>query len=174
MKPYFPLCAWLGRTAAITVVALMLLAPSPAAATLRYDLQLYGLVCGLCADGLERNFQALASDVADVEVDLEAGHATFVTTGNSIIDPEELRQVVLSVGFDPRALTLTATGTLSGTPDALRLSIDEHASIRLGPGPALESVRTLFTTEPGPVTISGTLSGSGESLHLHVVEVNPS
>jgi len=174
MKFSIPLPAWQRRAAAVALLGLLLLHPHPAAATLRYDLQIYGLVCGLCADGLEKNLKDLSNDVADIEVDLDAGHAVFVTTDNSIIDPQEIREAVVSVGFDTRALTLTATGSLEGSHEAPRLNIDDTTSIALGPGPAFESVQELLADKPTELTISGTLSGSGNSLHLHVVEVDPS
>lgn len=174
MRLSTPLPAWLRRATAIAAVGLSLVLPSQATATLRYDLQIYGLVCGLCADGLGKNLQALATDVAHIDIDLERGHAAFVTTANSIIEPGRIREAVMSVGFDPRALTLTATGTLAGDRHALRLDIGNARSIRLGEGPALDSLRKLLDGKPTEVTISGTLSGAGDTLHLHAVEVDPS
>jgi mercuric ion binding protein len=93
-----------------TVIGLLLLATSAAHAQgpeRTIEMQVDGLVCGFCAQGIRKNLTAQAS-ISDVLVDLQRGTVAIALREGQDIDEETLRRSLEKSGFSLRHVRRTS------------------------------------------------------------------
>jgi copper chaperone CopZ len=83
---------------------LMLAAMSASPATI--ELTVNGLVCGFCAQGIEKTFRKNAA-TDDVFVSLENRLVAIATKAGSDISDDELRKALKDAGYDVKAIART-------------------------------------------------------------------
>ena len=87
-----------------TLVALLALSGGADAATI--EMKVYGLVCGFCAQGIEKTLRRNpATD--DVVVSLENKLVAIGTKAGADISDAELRKALTDAGYDVKAITRT-------------------------------------------------------------------
>jgi len=135
-----------------------------------YEVRVDGLACPFCAYGLEKKLKKLPG-ASNVHIDLDAGRATFDVAG-SVLMPEPVRSAVRDAGFTPREFTVTASGTVKGNGDSLRLDVGNGQSFVLHGDNALEKLREHVKNSPLEVVITGTASKSGSIWKLQIASVH--
>jgi copper chaperone CopZ len=85
-------------------VTCILAAPSAFAGTI--ELKVYGLVCGFCAQGIEKTLRRDAA-TADVLVSLEHKLVAIETRAGADIPDETLRRALEDAGYDVREIRRT-------------------------------------------------------------------
>lgn len=85
----------------VTIVALTLGA-NAAAATI--EVTVYGLVCGFCAQGIEKALRKKAA-TADVVVSLENQLVAVATREGTDLTDEEVTKALTDAGYDVRGIT---------------------------------------------------------------------
>lgn len=88
------------------VATLVLLSPNALAATI--ELTVNGLVCGFCAQGIEKTLRKNPA-TADVFVSLEHRLVAIATKEGADISDSELREALTRAGYDVRAIARTDT-----------------------------------------------------------------
>lgn len=79
-------------------ICLFLTVPLPLLAA-QYEIDIHGMTCAFCVDGLERNLKK-RSDIVDVQVSLKHKKVRIETRGEPV-DIEAIRQTVIDAGFTP-------------------------------------------------------------------------
>lgn len=87
-------------------IALALLSTAAQADTI--EMKVNGLVCGFCAQGIEKTLRKNPA-TADVFVSLENRLVAVATKDGQDIPDEELRKALTASGYDVKAITRTAT-----------------------------------------------------------------
>src|SRR6201991_3606166 len=70
------------------------------------EMKVYGLVCGFCAQGIEKTLRKNAA-TADVVVSLENRLVAVVTREGTDIGDDVLRQALTNAGYDVKAISRT-------------------------------------------------------------------
>jgi copper chaperone CopZ len=100
----------------VTIVALVL-GTQAAAATI--EMTVYGLVCGFCAQGIEKALRKKPA-TADVVVSLENQLVAVATKEGAALSDEELTKALTDAGYDVKGITRSAR-----TLDEIRASLKE-------------------------------------------------
>lgn len=90
---------------------------SPAALTATIEMTVNGLVCGFCAQGIEKTLRKNPA-TADVLVSLENRLVAVITKDGQDISDDELRKALTNAGYDVKAIERTDTSL-----DALRAKL---------------------------------------------------
>jgi copper chaperone CopZ len=90
---------------AIIAVSSLLLGSSVAAAT-TIEMKVYGLVCGFCAQGIEKTLRKKPA-IADVVVSLENKLVAVAVRDGADIPDAELSQALRDAGYDVKAIART-------------------------------------------------------------------
>ena len=86
------------------IVALMLMSFATNAATI--EMKVYGLVCGFCAQGIEKTLRKNPA-TADVVVSLENKLVAIGTKEGTDIPDEELTKALTDAGYDVKQISRT-------------------------------------------------------------------
>jgi copper chaperone CopZ len=70
------------------------------------EMKVYGLVCGFCAQGIEKTLRKIPA-TADVLVSLESGLVAVATQEGKDIPDAELTRALTDSGYDVKAITRT-------------------------------------------------------------------
>ena len=79
-------------------ICLFLTMSSPLQAA-QYEIDIHGMTCAFCVDGLERNLKK-RTDIVDVQASLKHKRVRIETRGE-LVDLEAIRQTVIDAGFTP-------------------------------------------------------------------------
>lgn len=159
---------FLSVTAGLALAISTLGTSTPALAeTPHYDVRVDGLACPFCVRGLRKKLDKLPGTL-NVEIDLEQARATFDVTPDTVLLPGSVRDAIRDAGFTPREITLTATGTVRGTWDDLRIEVGDGHHLRLHGGGSLEELRTLVQNEIRSIEITGLVMQSEDEWVLRV------
>jgi copper chaperone CopZ len=88
----------------LALVTAALLGANAAAATI--EMKVYGLVCGFCAQGIEKTLRKNAA-TADVLVSLENQLVVVGTRPDTDISDAELTKALTDAGYDVKGITRT-------------------------------------------------------------------
>ncbi len=88
----------------LALVTAALLSANAAAATI--EMKVYGLVCGFCAQGIEKTLRKNAA-TADVLVSLENQLVVVGTRPDTDITDAELTKALTDAGYDVKGITRT-------------------------------------------------------------------
>jgi copper chaperone CopZ len=88
----------------LSLVALMLASAAAQAGTI--EMKVYGLVCGFCAQGIEKTLRKNPA-TADVVVSLEHKLVAIGTKDGTDIPDAELTQALTDAGYDVKGITRT-------------------------------------------------------------------
>lgn len=88
----------------LAMVTAALLTANAAAATI--EMKVYGLVCGFCAQGIEKTLRKNAA-TADVLVSLENQLVVVGTRPDTDISDAELTKALTDAGYDVKGITRT-------------------------------------------------------------------
>ena len=89
-----------------TFTAIALLTFSSASIAVTIEMQVNGLVCGFCAQGIEKTLRKNAA-TADVLVSLEDRLVAIVTKDGTDISNDELTKALTDAGYTVKAITRT-------------------------------------------------------------------
>jgi len=92
------------RTTLRLTVALLLMPLATHASTI--EMKVFGMVCGFCAQGIEKSLRSHAA-TADVVVNLENKLVVVRTHEGQDIPDGELRKLITSAGYDLKAISRT-------------------------------------------------------------------
>jgi len=90
------------KTALTLILALALVQAALAAGT-RYLMRVDGLACPYCAYGVEKKLKAI-DGVRKIDVDLEQGLVTVVTTEGTVLTAEQMKKLFQDAGFTFRSM----------------------------------------------------------------------
>lgn len=90
------------KKAICTAVALMLMTAAASAGTI--EMKVYGLVCGFCAQGIEKTLRKNPA-TADVVVSLENKLVAIETKEGTDITDGELAKALTDAGYDVKEVT---------------------------------------------------------------------
>jgi len=88
------------------LVATALHATSLTAGASTIEMKVYGMVCGFCAQGIEKSLRKNPA-TADVVVSLENKLVVVSTCDGEDIADDELRRLITSAGYDVKEITRT-------------------------------------------------------------------
>ena len=88
------------------LLAIVLLASSISAKASTIEMKVYGMVCGFCAQGIEKSLRKNPA-TADVVVNLENKLVVVSTHEGQDIADEELRKLITSAGYDVKEIART-------------------------------------------------------------------
>lgn len=86
--------------------AAALLASSLTAGASTIEMKVYGMVCGFCAQGIEKSLRKNPA-TADVVVNLENKLVVVSTRDGEDIADDELRKLITSAGYDVKEIART-------------------------------------------------------------------
>jgi copper chaperone CopZ len=86
----------------LALAAAALIGTNAAAATI--EMKVYGLVCGFCAQGIEKTLRKNAA-TADVLVSLENQLVVVATKSGADISDDELTRALTDAGYDVKDIT---------------------------------------------------------------------
>ena len=86
------------------VVASLMLAGSASAETI--EIKVFGMVCGYCAQGVEKNLRAIAA-TRDVEVSIDKKLVVVATREGEVIADADLRKAIADAGYDVKGISRT-------------------------------------------------------------------
>ena len=145
-------------------------AQSQATVISRYEVRVDGLACPFCAFGLEKKFKKL-SGVAEIDIDLDAGLATFDVAEGVLLLPDPVLKAVRDAGFTSREIEVTASGTVNGSGGALHLVVGEGAKLQLVGGKAHDRLVALVEGGRRSLTVSGIITVGKGTYELAVNSV---
>jgi copper chaperone CopZ len=90
-----------------TLIAAVLIAFSNTALAATIEMQVNGLVCGFCAQGIEKTLRKNPA-TADVLVSLEDRLVAIATKDGSDISNDELTKALTDAGYTVKAITRTS------------------------------------------------------------------
>lgn len=155
-------------TAGFLVAGVLTVADSAFAAVDHYEIQVDGLACPFCAYGLEKKLKKLPG-AKNVEIDLNTGRAAFDVSGGILL-PGPVQGAVRDAGFTPRDITVTATGTVQGEGDDLRLHVGGEQTLVLHGGEAFGNLQELVNKGKRDVIVTGLVRRVGDNWQLAVAE----
>ena len=88
------------------LIATALLVSSLAAGASTIEMKVYGMVCGFCAQGIEKSLRKNPA-TADVVVNLENKLVVVSTHDGQDIADDELRKLITSAGYDVKEIERT-------------------------------------------------------------------
>ena len=88
------------------LIAVALLASSLTAGASTIEMKVYGMVCGFCAQGIEKSLRKNPA-TADVVVNLENKLVVVSTRDGQDIADDELRKLITSAGYDVKEIART-------------------------------------------------------------------
>jgi periplasmic mercuric ion binding protein len=88
------------------LIAAALLASSLTAQASTIEMKVYGMVCGFCAQGIEKSLRKNPA-TADVVVNLENKLVVVTTREGQDIADDELRKLITSAGYDVKEIART-------------------------------------------------------------------
>jgi len=88
------------------LIAAALLASSLTAGASTIEMKVYGMVCGFCAQGIEKSLRKNPA-TADVVVNLENKLVVVATHEGKDIADDELRKLITSAGYDVKEISRT-------------------------------------------------------------------
>jgi len=88
------------------LIAAALLASSLTAQASTIEMKVYGMVCGFCAQGIEKSLRNNPA-TADVVVNLENKLVVVSTHDGKDIADDELRKLITSAGYDVKEIART-------------------------------------------------------------------
>ena len=92
------------KTTIRLTVALLLMPLAAHASTI--EMKVFGMVCGFCAQGIEKSLRSHA-ETADVVVSLENKLVVVRTHEGQDIPDDQLRKLITSAGYDLKAISRT-------------------------------------------------------------------
>lgn len=92
------------KTRKLWLLAALMFAPATFAATI--EMTVNGLVCGFCAQGIEKTLRKNPA-TAEVLVSLENRLVAVMTKDGQDISDEELRKALTNAGYDVKAIVRT-------------------------------------------------------------------
>lgn len=95
------------RTSAISLLLVTLLTATAAPAE-TIEMKVNGLVCGFCAQGIEKTLRKNPA-TADVVVSLENKLVAVATKDGQDISDDELKKALTASGYDVKSIERTAT-----------------------------------------------------------------
>ncbi len=157
---------------AAALAAGILAAAEPALAAVdHYEVQVDGLACPFCAYGLEKKLKNLPG-AANVHIELNTGWASFDVLSGVLL-PEPVQDAVRDAGFTPRDIRVTASGTVQGKGDELRLSVGGDQTLTLHGGEAFGKLRGLVKEGQRDVVVAGLIRRVDDTWQLAVAEAKP-
>ena len=109
--------------------------------------------------------------VSAVEIDLDAGLASFDVAHDTVLMPEPVQEAVRDAGFTPREIIVRASGTAQGDEGNLRLDVGDGQALRLSGGGAMSRLREFVRKGHRAVIVTGLVSRSGDTWQLRVDRV---
>lgn len=88
------------------LIAAALLVSSLAARASTIEMKVYGMVCGFCAQGIEKSLRKNPA-TADIVVNLENKLVVVSTHDGQDIADDELRKLITSAGYDVKEIART-------------------------------------------------------------------
>jgi copper chaperone CopZ len=88
----------------LLIAAGVLLSATAVAGTI--EMKVYGLVCGFCAQGIEKTLRSNAA-VSDVLVSLESKLVAIATKPGQDVSDAELTQALTDAGYDVKGISRT-------------------------------------------------------------------
>jgi cation transport ATPase len=120
-----------------------------------------GIVCGSCAESLQKSFSRLRG-VESVQVNMEEGVARLTLRPGNRVRLEDIRDRIKAVGFTPAAAQVKAEGSVLKQEGAWRLSLDANTQNYFLPLAASGAqTDSIAKAEGRMVTVSGGVA-SGE------------
>ena len=153
-------------TAASLVAGILAVAEPALAAIDHYDVQVDGLACPFCAYGLEKKLKKLPG-AANVKIELNTGWASF-DVSSGVLLPEAVQDAVRDAGFTPRDIKVTASGTVQGDGDELRLGVGSDQTLTLRGGEAFDKLRGLVKKGHRDVVVTGLIRRVDDTWQLAV------
>lgn len=83
----------------ILIPLCLFLTISPPLLAAQYEIDIHGMTCAFCVDGLERNLKK-RPDIVEVQASLKHKKVRIETRGE-LMDLEAIRQTVINAGFTP-------------------------------------------------------------------------
>jgi len=136
-----------------------------------YEVQVDGLACPFCAYGLEKKLKKLPG-AANVQIELNTGWASFDVLSGVLL-PEPVQAAVRDASFTPRDIRVTASGTVQGKGDELRLSVGGDQTLTLHAGEAFDKLRALVNKGDRNVVVTGLIRRVDDTWQLAVAEAKP-
>jgi len=158
-------------TAAAVLFGILAVAEPALAAVDHYEVQVDGLACPFCAYGLEKKLKELPG-VANVQIELNTGWASFDVLSGVLL-PRPVQDAVRDAGFTPRDIKVTASGTVQGKGDELRLSVGGDQTLTLHGGEAFGKLRALVQKGQRDVVVTGLIRRVDDTWQLAVAEAKP-
>lgn len=158
-------------TAAALAAGILAVAEPALAAVDHYEVQVDGLACPFCAYGLEKKLKKLPGAV-NVQIELNTGWASF-DVSSGVLLPEPVQDAVRKAGFTPRDIRVTASGTVQGQGDELRLSVGSDQTLTLHSGEAFGKLRALVKKGHRDVVVTGLIRRVDDTWQLSVAEAKP-
>ena len=87
-------------------MAAALLLTSVAASAETIEIKVFGMVCGYCAQGVEKNLRAIAA-TQDVLVSIENKLVVVTTRNGEAIADGDLRKAITDAGYDVKGISRT-------------------------------------------------------------------
>lgn len=163
---------------AITMIATSVLAvvflgaAEPALAAIdHYEVQVDGLACPFCAYGLEKKLKKLPG-ATNVRIELNAGQAAFDVVSGVLL-PEPVKDAVRDAGFTARGITVTASGTVQGEGDQLRLDVGGGQTLVLRGGEAFAVLQGLVREGQRDMVVVGLIRRIDDTWQLAVADAKP-
>ncbi len=158
-------------TAAVLASGILGVAEPALAAIDHYEVQVDGLACPFCAYGLEKKLKKLPG-AKNVQIELNAGRASF-DVGDDVLFPGPVKNAVRDAGFTARDITVTASGTVEGEGDQLRLDVGGEQTLVLRGGEAFGDLQGLVKKEHRDVVVTGLIRRVDDTWQLTVAEAKP-
>lgn len=82
-----------------TLLIISILFLSPTVLAEEITIKVKGMVCSLCAQGIEKKFKAM-EEVKDIKVDLGEKVVTVSTKGEKTIPDEKVKKIITEAGYN--------------------------------------------------------------------------
>jgi hypothetical protein len=110
--------------------------------------------------------------VANVHIELKTGRASFEVLSGVLL-PGPVQAAVRDAGFTPRDIRVTASGTVQGKGNELRLSVGNHQTLTLHGGKAFGKLLGLVKKGRRDVVVAGPIRRVDDAWQLAVADVKP-
>jgi len=134
-----------------------------------YEIVVQGMACPFCTYGLERKLEDI-DGVGDVDIDLEAGRATFDVHQGKVVTPAQIERAVDKAGFTLGHIEARLRGTVRSKGGKLVLVLRGGHELRLRGGPAIAELRRLVKSGPRVRVVAGRAKKRGSRWTLSVQE----
>lgn len=82
-----------------TTMVAMLVVLSTAASAKEITVQVKGMVCSMCAQGIQKKFSKI-SEVKDIKVNLDKKIVSIVTNGDLDIEDKKIKEIITEAGYN--------------------------------------------------------------------------